>query len=135
MEKFYCGANLAERRCAKQCEACAKVQQTKVFIMVPHYWALATSEQRAWEILKEESGETIKALKAMKHFAMEFPADVKVDVHEVDGSWHASRHPVRVVSHKGFPPERIKLWESLCRQVAEAEGEVGMLTAQGGLVK
>lgn len=83
-------------------------EATKVFVMVPNYWAFQGSLEEGFKWLSRESDRSVKELRAGTHFALEFPADAKVAVDEVSGHWHSSRKALRLVSQKNMETETLR---------------------------
>lgn len=87
--------------------------KTKTFVLIPNYWAFAPTLDRAFKFLRGESGRTPADIRRGKYYALEFPADTRIDVCPVDGGWQADKKPVRLVAHHGLQPDHIKRLEDM----------------------
>ena len=73
--------------------------------MVPNYWAVQPTLEEAWKAIKLIGGSHIR--KGGAHFALQFPARVKIEVDVVNGHWQATKKPIKLVSHRGLTEESV----------------------------
>lgn len=88
--------------------------KTKVFLMVPNYFAIAPSLGEAYKRIRGLSGRGAVELRKHQFFALEFYHNTQIRVNEVTGSWWASDSPLKLVAHNKLPKDRVEELKSKC---------------------